>query len=52
MKCENIFCIYERNGKCILKKVELDIIGQCRECIYLNISDEELKRLKKQKSET
>ena len=52
MNCENIFCIYELNGKCVLDNIELDIVGQCKECIYLSLSEKELKKLKKQKSET
>lgn len=48
MKCENYFCIYENNGRCLLKSVGLDILGQCKECIYISIEDEKLKELKEQ----
>ncbi len=44
MKCENIFCIYWKNNKCILDKITLDIKGVCQECIYINISENKLKR--------
>lgn len=37
MKCRNEFCIYEKNGKCILEKIELDITGTCEDCIYADI---------------
>ena len=46
INCENCFCIYEENGKCILDKVELDIMGQCTECIYVNLDDSVLKKAK------
>ena len=46
MKCENYFCIYEENGFCRLDSVELDIQGQCKEGIYLNIDEKTLKSLK------
>lgn len=52
MKCENYFCIYEENGFCRLDSVELDIQGQCKECIYLNIDENTLKKFKeKEKTE-
>jgi len=47
--CENIFCVYEQDGKCGLKQVELDIQGQCKECIYVNVDAQTLDMLKKQK---
>ncbi len=48
MKCENYFCIYENDGFCRLESVELDILGQCKECIYINIEKEKLKKIKEQ----
>lgn len=35
MKCENCFCVYEYNGNCRLEEIELDITGQCMQCIYI-----------------
>lgn len=46
MKCENCFCIYEDNGECILKNIELDILGQCKECIYVRLEKKQLLELK------
>ncbi len=46
MKCENNFCIYENNGVCLLNHIELDIQGQCKECIYVNVEDDELEIMK------
>lgn len=48
MKCENYLCIYENRGKCRLKSITLDILGQCTKCVYVTFSEEELKQAKKQ----
>lgn len=47
MNCENYLCIYENDGECTLKEIELDIVGSCKECIYIDISDEYLQQKKK-----
>jgi len=49
MKCENVFCIYESDGICTLDEIELDILGQCTECIYATLDDETL-RIAKEKT--
>lgn len=46
MKCENYLCIYENDGYCLLKSIELDVMGQCKECIYISIEEENLDKLK------
>ena len=46
LSCENKFCIYQRQGNCILEKVELDIQGNCVDCMYINIEDNSLNSLK------
>ncbi len=46
MNCENEFCIYQQQGRCTLKNIELDIMGQCKECIYVEINQEFLQKLK------
>lgn len=46
MKCENCFCIYEENGNCTLQNIELDIQGLCKDCIYINIENRDLQKLK------
>lgn len=43
MKCNNYFCIYWSNNRCILDKVSLDIMGICEECTYVNIDESILK---------
>ena len=37
MVCLNKFCIYQKNDKCLLEVIELDINGCCEECIYADI---------------
>ena len=48
VSCENEFCIYQKQGNCLLESVQLDIQGNCMECIYINIDKEELERRKKE----
>ena len=46
MKCENIFCIYQSDGRCTLGEISMDILGMCTECIYPNIDEEILHQAK------
>ena len=46
MECLNIFCIYQKNDKCLLDAVSVDSTGSCQECIYLNIPSEILENSK------
>lgn len=46
MKCENNYCIYHFNGKCILDKVDMNSLGMCTECIYPDIDEEFLNQAK------
>jgi len=52
MQCENIFCIYNSENKCILECVSLDILGQCTACIYATIDDEILEEAKRKTLES
>lgn len=49
MQCDNYFCIYWSKQGCILSNISLDIQGNCRECIYIDIN-EELLNSERQKS--
>ena len=51
MFCENIFCIYQEDGKCIFDEMTIDIDGMCSECMLVEIDSELLERLKKEKRE-
>ena len=42
MLCENCFCLYYEDEKCILEEIELDICGNCKSCIYIDITEKEL----------
>ena len=46
MKCENCFCIYEKNGDCILEEISLNACGNCEDCIYPSIDSEYLEAKK------
>lgn len=46
MTCENVFCIYQRDTECILEEINLDITGTCTDCIYVDIDEKELQKLK------
>ena len=46
LNCYNGLCVYQDDGLCSLRKIELDELGQCTSCIYPNIDDELLKKLK------
>lgn len=44
--CDNEFCIYQKQGKCVLENVQLDIQGNCTECIYIEVDESTLNSLK------
>lgn len=44
--CDHSFCIYQEKGRCILKKISLDEMGLCRECILLDLPESEKKASK------
>lgn len=46
MHCENRFCIYQKDGKCIDDDIYIDTAGMCEDCIYINMDDDELQRRK------
>ena len=46
LSCENEFCIYQKQGKCILENIQLDIQGNCTDCTYINIEEDTLNNLK------
>ena len=46
LSCENEFCIYQKQGKCVLKSVQLDIHGNCTDCIYIDMEEDALSALK------
>ena len=48
MKCLNMFCVYQKDGKCMLDTIELDVTGACQSCIYPDIPTEILENAKEE----
>ncbi len=46
LSCENKFCIYQKQGNCVLENVQLDIQGNCLDCIYINVEEDTLNNMK------
>ncbi len=46
MNCENTFCIYCDDDKCILEEININSLGRCDACIIINLSDELLRKEK------
>ena len=42
LSCENEFCIYQKEGYCILESIQIDIQGNCSDCIYIKIEEDTL----------
>lgn len=34
MNCENLLCIYQRDGECMLTEISIDRMGVCENCLY------------------
>ena len=46
MKCDNSYCLYQRQGKCTLKQIQIDISGTCSERQYVDLDDSFLDKAK------
>lgn len=46
MVCENLFCIYQHEGECILQETQIDSTGTCANCIFPAINEDYLKQEK------
>ncbi len=46
MVCDNLLCIYEKERHCLLKNIDLDEGGCCRQCILVEWTEEELQQKK------
>ena len=51
MDCENIYCVYQANGECILDHISIDNLGGCTECIKISLSNAELEVVKRRSLE-
>lgn len=48
MKCYKEFCVYEKNGVCLLDEIEVDETGMCSCCICIDISKDLLSERKEE----
>ena len=46
--CENLFCIYWEENKCILSNISLDVQGNCQDYIYVDLQKMTLTEAMKQ----
>ena len=46
MDCMNVFCIYQKDDRCLLDHISLDDMGCCQECIYPDLSPQTLEHEK------
>ncbi len=46
VNCDNIFCIYEEDGICLLEKIEINSKGNCAYFRHTVIDDEILEQSK------
>lgn len=44
--CENCFCIYQKDGACLLGSIKIDSQGLCEDCIYPSVDKEKLEKVK------
>ncbi len=42
--CENHFCVYWREDTCTLRKISLDAVGACRDCVTVEVPKDLLAR--------
>lgn len=47
IECENNYCIYWENKKCILSNIFINSAGLCMDCILISLSERELKEKRK-----
>ncbi len=51
MKCEVDFCIYQKNGECIVNEIQINSRGMCDECIIVCIDNNYLVNAKRNQLE-
>ncbi len=51
MKCEFDYCIYQRDGKCIVDRIQINSQGMCDACIVLSLEGAFLQEIKRKKLE-
>ena len=48
MICENDYCIYWEDNRCILDEIYVNKIGLCESCIYVSIPGEKFKKMREE----
>ena len=51
MKCEFEYCIYNMDNACILKNIEVNMLGMCDSCIVVSLEQDFLERMKMEQLE-
>ena len=51
MFCSNKFCIFNSFGRCSKYQIEIDNTGHCKSYIYIDISEEDLEKIKRNLSD-
>jgi len=46
LKCDFGYCIYNEDFLCVLKKIQINSLGMCEECIIVTIEEKELEMMK------
>ena len=46
MDCENIYCVYQKDKRCILESISIDETGRCTACIHVDVEMEVLDSMK------
>lgn len=39
MNCENEYCIYNLESKCLLEKISVNSLGMCDDCIMISLDE-------------
>ena len=47
MVCANYLCIYWNKNECILDRISIDAHGNCEECIYIDMGEEQMEIARK-----
>ena len=37
MECDNKYCIYQKNSRCLIEKVTINGLGMCDNCILISL---------------
>ena len=46
MCCSFVYCLYNKELRCILNAVEINSLGMCEQCIVISLSEELLEKEK------